>query len=836
MPKILLASVIGLVAYLALTVSSVSAQTTARFYDWSSTVDTRDSKVLGITVFAQEASGSANVETTVDSFKQYNRYLLGANLTPGSFFYFIKPFQENLVLTFTTDPKQKESLRLEIAGERLEEMQKLVSSANAGAINNAVNNYKSSMESATSGLNQLQQQNTSGLDVLIKEVEQETAKHNIVLEEAAVKAPEGAKDEMQGAIEAAWKSTDLAADLSGRVAVPPDVVDRLKALQSQGLLSDEEVTKIVSVKTRTEAREELKKFVKEGVVSGADFSRMNENVKAFFPDEFYKIHETKRFLEMQKLEQQKPDDSTLAKIQDFAKTYKQGDSVPSPLRRYWVSVVRLEELQNTLRPDLIDATLFRNDSSEAKKFTEVVERFKPRPEDIAYVSDFIQKNNADVSSLPPEYQRMYNLAKQYGAQCGAGQHWQSEGQGGGFCLPDGSNIDTSSFRNLPAGKSCNGLAISAKGPTGACGSYTSDCVPPGWSIVSSCVQTPTSTAEGSTGSGKIITCPSNAHFVSVPYDPNGGYCIPNYTRVGNDSTTGLTDSACPAGYHRSYSGGPCIPDYNSSSGNSGSFNSALSPITSTPGGAYYTGSGQCGQGANWVPEPINPRGGYCAPSSYQGNDSGSNNNANSGPSRESQEAACRAGGGICRSWVNGACGCERPNSGTTNTYPNPNTNTNTNPTPVSGSSGVSPSRESQEAACRAGGGICRSWVNGACGCERPNSGTTGGNTPPSGYGSCGAGLYWNGSGCTSSTSNQTSGSGGTNDSPEAACGRAAGCSWNGSSCNCSSGGGSTSPSPENTTQQPPTTTSSPSEPAPVQETQQTQQAPPPAEAAPAPSP
>ena len=60
-----------------------------------------------------------------------------------------------------------------------------------------------------------------------------------------------------------------------------------------------------------------------------------------------------RFQEMQRLEEQKPSDTVLNKIQAFAKTYNPGDQVPVELRKYWVPVVRLEEIQNTLRPDLL---------------------------------------------------------------------------------------------------------------------------------------------------------------------------------------------------------------------------------------------------------------------------------------------------------------------------------------------------------------------------------------------------------------------------------------------------------------------------------------------------
>ena len=55
------------------------------------------------------------------------------------------------------------------------------------------------------------------------------------------------------------------------------------------------------------------------------------------------------------------------------------------------------------------------------------------------------------------------------------------------------------------------------------------------------------------------------------------------------------------------------------------------------------------------------------------------------------------GWGTCVSWVNGACGCERSGAGNTGT-------TNTTTTNTATQYGY-PSRESQEAACRSGGGL-----------------------------------------------------------------------------------------------------------------------------------
>lgn len=607
----LLVLVVIFLLSLSVGVSSVYAQSIRRYYDWSSTLETRDN-VLGI-VYAQEATGAATPQPVTPppptSYVQFNRYLFGGNLTPESPLYFIKPVQETITLTFTFDPKAKEDIRVAIVGSRLYEMQQLADSTNTKAVVAAAVNYTAAMKTVSDNIVGLNEQNVN-VDDLVKKTESETAKHNVVLEEVAARVPDQAKDAIEKALEASWKATDVSADLSGRPAVPPDLVTRIQALKAQGLLTEEETNKLIGVKSRSEARVELKKYVNEGVVPESDFLRLNENVKVFYPQEFYKIHEVKRFYELKRLETEKPDDNTISKIEEFKKTYKPGELVPSAIRRYWVPVVRLEELQNTFRPDLIDVDFFKNRDDDHKKFTEIIERLKPRPEDVAFIKTYIGKNRADVNNLPPEYQRMYHISQRYGAQCGAGSRWvpspsvaSTAYTSVGYCAPEGTTtpIDLPRTEEFARGKACSGNLTAARGPGGSCSAYPSDCIPPGWSRAATCVESPIVADEGGRPG---LTCGPNTHWVPVAYMSEGGYCAPNYT-----STDTRADALCPASYHRNYPGGPCMPDY--------TYHVSTPPLPPIGTPIYYPPYTQrCGPGAHWVPEPINPSGGYCVSDNY----------------------------------------------------------------------------------------------------------------------------------------------------------------------------------------------------------------------------
>src|SRR3989344_6520399 len=432
MKKIVWASLLVFLFASRFVAAPVRAQPPVYYYDWSSTLKTDSSRVLGI------ATSSA----TPQDYARFDRYLVGGEWYPNNPFYFVKRFQENVQFFFIFDAKDKEEMRLQLAGQRLAEMQKMADQAQTEPVTIAAQNYEAIMEDIA-----------TNVDDSAENVNTEIAKHTIVLHEVATKVPSGGEEAVEKALVASEKSTDVVADLTGRPAIPPDLIDRITALKAQGLLTPEEAAKLISLKTREEARQELRKYANEGILPKADLLRMNEQMKTAFPDDFYRIHEVERFMELKKLESQKPDETIQTKIQEFAKTYKSGDIIPADIRPYWAPIIRLEEVQNTFRPDLIDPTIFKNNPDEEKKFKEIVERYKPRQEDIDFVNKYITQNNTSVDQLPPEYQRMYNLGQTYGVQtatppsadrqpaaisCPSNAHFVplSTAPNGGYCIPN----------------------------------------------------------------------------------------------------------------------------------------------------------------------------------------------------------------------------------------------------------------------------------------------------------------------------------------------------------------------------------------------------------------
>ena len=889
-----------LLGFLFLPQTSLAFENPQRYYDWGPSDIRVNQKVLGASISAETQSSSS---AAVNSYEinNFKGYILGfgANFSPGNPFYFVKTLQESAALALTFNPTKREEIRLEIAGERLKELEDLAQGGKVSELNQTSHSYNQALSTVAENLDGLRKDNPDA-EKLLSQFEEETAKHSLILEGVSLKVPEAAKAGLDRALVASHKVLDEASDLSGKPALPIDVLDRVQALKAQGLLSEEEAQKIISIKTRVEVREELNKSAKEGIFPEADIVKLNEVGKDKFEEEFNKIVELKKFLELKRLEEEKPDDETIKKVQEFAKNYKAGELIPSDLRQYWLPLVRLEELQNTIRPDIIDSKLLESNKDYLNKYNELVERIKPRLEDIEQLRKLAAQNpNIYVD---PFYERLRGLAEKFGTtesqtripgsppenkSCPSNSHWASVPYmpDGGYCVPNityptygSSSTDAEGktlaenresicpekyHRNYPGGP-C--LSDTYSGPRASYATYTPGYFPSPvfgpvacpngyfWSGTT-CLDSSRSCGGGSHWDDSSKTCIADTRPYSLQCGP-GEYSGPNgvCTATGKSAEAGecvnsrkfWTGRECLDKAPEGGAGVACpqgqVWDNQNKGCSSGGYSGVPNPSMGncrTPGECY-----------DWC--KANP--GKCQ--GFDSNSSRPSDNQPMIPSRESQEAACRAGGGTCVSWVNGACGCEYVSGGNVGTgnsdcpagqWWDRGTNTCRSSCPYGSSwngrycmtdspsytgsggtgmscpqgqfvgpggycvspysgntGGYSSSAESQEAACRAGGGTCVSWVNGACGCERSGtSGTSGsggydtytGTTPPSGYGSCSSGQYWNGSSCVNNTYTPPSSS----ESPEQACLRGTGCSWTGSACNCSPSSTTTSPSPTPTT-------------------------------------
>lgn len=513
------------------------------YYDWN-TYYSSSQDVLGVQAFAQTTTGAPKVTSQTGNYRNYRKfsgYVLGftANISPDNPFYALKRAQENLSVAFTSDPKQKESMRIGIAGQRLAEMEKMANLGKANAVVSLSSDYNSTIQSITNDLKRLKSQKQDVVPLLAA-TDVEFAKHVLLLEEVSLKVPPQATRGIDTALSASQETVDTVADLAGRPALPQEMVSRLQALRAQGLLTTEEVTKLTSVNLRTEARDELRKLREAKVLPAADFTKLDESARAYFPKEYATTIEIQKFKELKDLETQKPDKQTLKNVQEFASTYKPGDAVPPELRRWWVPLIRLEELQNTIRPDLIKEDLFKYRPDEAQKYKELVERVKPRTEDIEYINKLIDRNPAILND--PAYARIKAIGDKFGtseakpiasqaASCSKDSHWVLVPfmPNSGYCVP-----------NL------------VYGPVGDIKDTSIPC-PPGYhrnEIGGACYpDNPYGPGVGTRIAGipAIGSCQAGYHWVPLPQ--TGGYCAPDSPTPAGGAYPGpiSVPSYCPTG-------------------------------------------------------------------------------------------------------------------------------------------------------------------------------------------------------------------------------------------------------------------------------------------------
>lgn len=761
-----------------------------QYFDWNR-YSVVDGRVLG------ETTSSTSVKTNED-YKNFKRpkYFFGflTNTASDNPFYFLKKMEEGLSVNFTFDSQKREEKRLNYAAERLAEIEQLSNKGKSALASNLASDYEDLLTTVAQNISNMKRQ---GRDIkkLLSIVDIEASRHTLVLEELALKLPPQAESGIKTALSASEQVVDAAADGLGKPAIPEELVQRLQSLKAQGLLSPEEVTKLIGVDSRRKAREELRKYTQAGLLPEADFKKLDESARNYFPTGYMTIIEVKKFNELKQLETQKPDEQTLKRLQEFAKEYKQGEVVPTELRRYWVPMVRIEELQNTVRPDLISEDFFKYRPEEKQKYQEVVERMKPKKEDVEYINQLVQQNSNLLND--PSFARIKAIADKFGSSesseyqspvqrsCSFGSHWVNISfmPEGGYCAPNYNYSVSSSgeikdspcppsyHRSYP-GSPClpdnpNGSGITGSLPAaGSC--------PAGYSW-----KTETSTFRGGYCSPDYTTSSTGGYpggFAVPGYCPQGkifreGKCYDYSPPPANGCLSGsywngekcVAPKECGPGYYQDYSG-ECKSSSQEYERYKNKCTGREMPSEGCGGGGWWdmeTCSCKTGGGNYGCPPPASGCTGgktwdkgtcTCRPDCPSGTAwNGSNCMTNSGPqvtpgswtSCSPPTSGCTGG----MNWDRGTCTC-RPSCASGTTWNGSYCMTDSSSGSGGGSAGgnyYSPSAAEQEAACRAGGGICVSFVNGACGCERP------GSTSQNNWSNCGSGYYWTGSHCASSS-------------------------------------------------------------------------------------
>ncbi|OGY31850.1 MAG: hypothetical protein A3A61_02975 [Candidatus Woykebacteria bacterium RIFCSPLOWO2_01_FULL_43_14] len=549
MPKITLITLVASTLFFSF-VFSVSASNSriSDFYDWGPWYYKGSNKVLGeSTSLAQatptdsttSASPEASPAPQASQEADQADVSTATGLLPDSPFYFFKPFTENIRLTFTFDARDKESLRLEFAEERLAETKALLEKKDYNRAADTLERYEGSVNTLSGNLEQLQTNNTE-IEDLAKEVELNTAKHSLVLEKLDLIVPEEVKDDISLALVASQNGMDVTADILGYDPIPTSLKERLESLKALGILSEEEIASIFTIKSRGEVRGEMERLVQENILPDADIKNLDQAQYGYFPADFLRSHEVRKLFEYKRLEELKPDEATQKRISEFSSDYTPGDAIPSELRRWWMPVQRYQELSSTLRPDLIINVIIPRDGEEYKRFENIFNRFKPSEDQLKSVEQWVKDHPGQIP--PPDIQRIASLA----VNLGTPGNWQAPEQ-----IRNYTNTGYPSYYPAQPGFSGPGGCKTAEECRQSCESNPGSCGP------------------GYTSGGQ----PNQPSYPGYGGYPNasggpGSYCLQSETKARNSFSgeiKSFPNSCIPSGWYPYYgsekSGDVAKPSY-----------------------------------------------------------------------------------------------------------------------------------------------------------------------------------------------------------------------------------------------------------------------------------
>src|SRR3990167_4942948 len=134
---------------LLLAVKPVFASPPTSYYDWGSYYDNKE-KVLGVTFSSLEVLPAP-----------------AQGILPGNPLYNFEILTENIQLTLTFNPVQRETQRLVFAEERLSEFKTLVEEGNIDLANNTASTYQNTMDTISKNAQTLSSQNVNGAGDLL---------------------------------------------------------------------------------------------------------------------------------------------------------------------------------------------------------------------------------------------------------------------------------------------------------------------------------------------------------------------------------------------------------------------------------------------------------------------------------------------------------------------------------------------------------------------------------------------------------------------------------------------------------------------------------------------
>lgn len=476
--------------------------------------------------------------------------------TPGSRLYPLKQFGEAFRLATAFSPEAKEAVRADQARERLAEGYAALEAGDKEAFGKSLASYTAKMQELYNDLSK-SSLSDSAKKAIGEKLAKEATEQNLILQKIEVVAKAEDSSALSAASSTVILGVDKAADLSGEPPIPDEVKTKIEGLPEQ-MISGEDKKKLLETGSRVEARLKVGELVAKGGLVQADGAFLNEDFNQVDRGAQWKIEELKRLEEVAGISEQKKEieetikknEEVVQKLTEFQKTYEPGNVVPSDIRPY-IRLTRIEEVAQTIRPDIVRLEDFSNRKDLVLAVATLQEEFKPTKEAIQKVEEFRRKN--PNISLPPELARIEALSFSLGIRSQAQACFLPSPPfpANTPCPPPGSAIPVASY--TASGSTYGG---------GSQGGWYSGLASPAYQSSYSWQSSvdrdgkPYVYGQGPAAVGSGI-CPDGYHWM---YD-SGGWCMSN---SGNYSAPSASNVYTPSG--------PASPGY-------------------TPYSSYYTAPG-----------------------------------------------------------------------------------------------------------------------------------------------------------------------------------------------------------------------------------------------------
>lgn len=371
-------------------------------YDWGPWYETSKPHVLAVATNSAEINLATSQQANVRA---------PSGLLPNSPLYFIKPLTENIQLFFSFQPVAKIEKQVWIAEERLAEVNFLLEQKYYDDVGKILVAYENTISDVSVRLTTLEEQNAF-VESFVKTVESDMAKQSLFLEKVRTIVSEEIRVAIDKALAEPRQIMDTSADILNRDPIPADLKDRLESLNVIGVLSDAEASALFSIESRSKVRFRIESLVAQKVLPSSDLKRLDEAQNGYYPQDYYKMTEISKLYELKDILDNPPDEDMRKRIAEFGSGYKSGDPIPSDLKPWWLREQRLQELQYTLRPDLVINSIIPKDSAEYKNIVSIVQSFVPTVEQLVTVDTWAREN--PNKTPPPEIARIVSFATNLG--------------------------------------------------------------------------------------------------------------------------------------------------------------------------------------------------------------------------------------------------------------------------------------------------------------------------------------------------------------------------------------------------------------------------------------